>query len=452
VNRFLKERLQFVLLALSWVIVGIYMGPVIYAYLPLCIILFKRKGMYFELFFGFLLLLVLCDSRHPEMRWTVNLKEAYILFLAAFLFFDNKNFGKFEGFYIRFVPFILVALYCSIDAMFPSKAFQKAISYLLLLVVAPNYVMKLYRDEGDNLLKSLVWLGTALLAIGILLYFVKPQLVNFFGRYCGVLGNPNGLGIYTMLIFLLFSTVMSVRPKLFDQNEKLFIYVVVLLTLFMSGSRSSIIAVIIFSLFNYFNRMSPALGIIVFLFIIVSYQIIENNLKSIIIAFGLDSYFRLNTLETGSGRVVAWAFAWKEIQNNFFIGRGFSYTDYVFEWNYIALNNKGHNGNAHNSYLTLWLDTGLVGLTFYLIALLSTFIKAAMMSRVAIGIMYALLFQIFFESWLAASLNPYTILLVIILVILSSPEIVEKPAEVTVEKPEEEEVFPDFYPQRFVPR
>ncbi len=451
-NRFLKEKLQFVLLALSWVIVGIYMGPVIYAYLPLCIILFKRRGMFFELFFGFLLLLVLCDSRHPEMRWTVNLKEVYIVALAVFLFFDNKNFGKFNGFYIRFIPFILIAFYCAIEAVFPAKAFQKALSYLLLLIVVPNYVIKLYRDQSDDFLKSLVWLGTALLAIGIILYFVKPPLVNFFGRYCGVLGNPNGLGIYTMLIFLLFSTVLSLRPKLFDPNEKLFVYVVVLLTLFMSGSRSSIIAVIIFSLFNYFNRMSPILGIIVFLFIIVSYQIIESNLKSIIIAFGLDHYFRLNTLETGSGRVVAWAFAWKEIQNNFFIGRGFSYTDYVFEWNYIALNNKGHNGNAHNSYLTLWLDTGLVGLVLYLVALLSTFIKAAMLSRVAIGIMYALLFQIFFESWLAASLNPYTILLVVMLVILSSPEIVEKPIEEEKPKVLEEEILPDFYPQRFVPR
>ena len=449
-NNFLKEKLQFVLIALSWVLTGIYLGPVIYAYLPLCIILFKRKDMFFELFFGFLLLLVLCDSRHVEMRWTVNLKEVYIILLALFLFFDNKPFGSFNQFYLRFVPFIIVAFYCAIYSMFPEKAFQKTVSYILLLIVIPNYVVKLYRDEGDSFLKNLVWLGTALLSVGIILYFVNPKMVNFFGRYCGVLGNPNGLGIYTMLMFLLFSTILSIRPGLFNPNEKFFVYVVILLTLFMSGSRSSIIAVVIFSIFNYFNKMSPILGIIMFLFILVSYRLIEDNLKSILLSFGLGNYFRLETIETGSGRIVAWAFAWKEIQNNFFFGRGFSYTDYVFEWNYIALNNKGHNGNAHNSYLTLWLDTGLVGLVFYLIALLTTFIKAAMNSRVAIALMYALLFQIFFESWLSASLNPYTILLVIMLVILSTPEIAERKMVVEVEE-DEKEILPDFYPQRFVP-
>lgn len=451
-NRFLKEKLQFVLVALSWVICGIYLGPVIYAYLPLCLILFKRKGMYFELFFGFLLLLVLCDSRHVEMRWTVNLKEVYIVFLSMFLFFDKKNFGSFNSFYIRFLPFILVAFYCVIDAVFPMKAAQKTLSYLLLLLVVPNYVIKLYNDEGDSFLKNLVWLGVALLAIGIILSFTSPKLVNFFGRYCGVLGNPNGLGIYTMLLFLLFSTILNIRPGLFDPNEKFFAYVIILLTLIMSGSRSSIIAVVIFSIFNYFNRSSPILGVIMFLFILISYQIVESNLKSIILTFGLGKYFRLDTLETGSGRIVAWAFAWKEIQNNFFIGRGFSYTDYVFEWNYIALNNKGHNGNAHNSYLTLWLDTGLIGLLLYLTALLSTFVRAALSSRVAIAIMYALLFQIFFESWLAASLNPYTILLVVILVILSTPEIATERKFVPVVELEEDEKLPDFYPDRFIPR
>lgn len=450
-NFFLRDKLQFVIIALAWVISGIYMGPVIYVLLPLCVILFKFKDMFFELFFGFLMLLVLCDSRHPEMRWTVNLKEFYIVMLAVYLLFDKKNFGNYSTFYLRFLPFILIAFYCVIWAVFPVKAAQKTFSYLLLLFVVPNYVYKLYHDEGDKFLKNLIWLGNALLAIGIILYFTNPRLVTFFGRYCGVLGNPNGLGIYTMLNFLLFSMVKGIRPKLFDKNEQLFIYAVLLFTLFLSGSRSSIIAVIIFSIFNYFNKMSPILGIIAFLFILVAYQIIENNLKLIIITLGWGKYFRLDTLESGSGRVVAWAFAWKEIQNNFFIGKGFSHTDYVFEWNYLALNNKGHNGNAHNSYLTLWLDTGLVGLVFYIVALLSTFVKAALNSRVSIAIMYAILFQIFFESWLAASLNPYTILLIIMLVILSDANIVK--GEETVEKEEEkEEKLPDFYPQRFVPQ
>ena len=205
-------------------------------------------------------------------------------------------------------------------------------------------------------------------------------------------------------------------------------------------------AIGIFLLFNYFNRMSSFLGIIVFLLIVLTYRIIEENFASIVSALGWEKYIRLETINTASGRIVAWTFAWDEIQKNLFFGRGFFYTEYIFHLNMDSLGRKGHQGNAHNSYLTIWLETGFVGLIFYLSALLSAFFRSFQNTKVTIAIMYALLFQIFFESWLASSLNPYTINLVIILVIAT-----EARKEFNV--PEEElEQIPDFYPQRFVPR
>ena len=148
------------------------------------------------------------------------------------------------------------------------------------------------------------------------------------------------------------------------------------------------------------------------------YQLISNNLADIITYLGLQDQFRIDTLENGSGRTIAWDFAWDQIQNDFFIGRGFSYTEYIFRINYEYLSMLGHQGAAHNSYLTFWLDTGLIGLVLYLFALITTFIKASFKSKFAFPVLYAVLFSNNYESWLTASLNPFTIQLLFILTLM----------------------------------
>ena len=164
--------------------------------------------------------------------------------------------------------------------------------------------------------------------------------------------------------------------------------------------------------------MSPIVGFVIFIIVLLLYQLISDNLVNIIVSLGLGEQFRVETLETGSGRVIAWKFAWDEIQHNFFFGKGFSYNEYLFRKNYDYLSRLGHEGMAHNSYLTIWLDTGFVGLLLFLVGLVSIFLKAAKRSRLSIPVLYAVLFSNYYESWITASLNPFTIQLVFILTII----------------------------------
>ena len=53
------------------------------------------------------------------------------------------------------------------------------------------------------------------------------------------------------------------------------------------------------------------------------------------------------------------------------------------------------------------------------------FIKASKLVPMSIGVMFALMFSITYESWLVSSLNPYTIIVLIIITIVSEAEIVE---------------------------
>jgi O-antigen ligase len=231
------------------------------------------------------------------------------------------------------------------------------------------------------------------------------------------------LGLYCLLVFLLFSVLVDFYPTMFQRREKILFFAIIFLSLYLTRSRNSIVSVIIFYLFMYLYKFSPFLGFIIFIIFIFLYQFIIDNLPLIVIYFGLQDYFRIDTLSTGSGRLIAWNFAWENIQKNFFIGKGISYTEYLYKKNYVYLANLGHQGNAHNSYLTLWLDTGLIGLVLYLFGFVSLFVKAAMRTRMAMPIMYAILFSVFFESWLTASLNPLTIVLLTIITIIASDNI-----------------------------
>ena len=257
-----------------------------------------------------------------------------------------------------------------------------------------------------------------LIAISIIGYFIVPSGFTFAQRFCGIFRNPNGLGVFVVLYFFLYSVVKDIFPQLFSKKDEYIIFGTCLLAIILCGSRGALFALGIFLIFRQFYKISPYVGFFIMVLSISLANYVLNQLPIIITNLGLEEFFRLETLEDGSGRLVAWEFALERIKESPFLGKGIGFTDYIFQQNRIELNLLGHQGNAHNSYLTYWLDTGLFGLVFLLLGLLIVFVKSSFHSRVALPICYAFLFMINVESWLIASLNPFTIILVMILTLL----------------------------------
>jgi O-antigen ligase len=434
--KILSQYRNLILIILSWVVVGMYMGPVIYIYLPITLFVMRSRGQYMEMLLGFLLMLILSDSRVERLHFAANAKEIYIILLGIFLFTDRKIFTVLSRFYLSFIPFFIVAILCVFNS--PSEnsfnAIEKTVSYILLLFVVPNYVQQAYITKGREFYKILIYLGATILLIGFVFKFLNPAMVTREARYEGLFGNPNGLGIFSLLFFLLVAVVNDLNPNLFDRREKTVIYAAIIISIVLSGSRGSLFGILIYFLFSSFYKISPFLGSFVVILFIAGYSYISSNLVGVISSVGLQDYLRVSTLEAGSGRFIAWQFSWKHIQESFWLGRGFEFTNYLFDIkeNVIYLQALGHQGNAHNSYITLWLDTGLIGVLAYIFAFAGSFIKAARKTRLALPIMYASLFSSFFESWLTASLNPFTIVLFIVLSILTSDVIIPAKAKIAV--------------------
>lgn len=409
---------QFILISLIWLFFGVYTGPVVYFIVPAMLFLMYSKGMDLEILLGFFLILTLSDSRLPQLAFAANVKNIYILVLTLISIKEMKILEYPMVFYKYFVAFFLVALICLFFSPDIILGFQKTLSYILLFISVPNYFLFVYKKYGYLLFKSIIFFISLLLFLGIVYNWIDPEVTNLVGRFRGFLGNPNGLGLFTFLAIMFFATINEHHKDLFSRNEKLIVYGLCFFSLLKCGARGSLVATLLFFFFRKFYKMSPVVGFVVFLLTVFVYQIVSDNLVDIIVGLGLGEQLRVDTLENGSGRIIAWKFAWQQIQDSFYLGRGFSYTEYLFRENAEYLSKLGHQGAAHNAYLTLWLDTGLIGLIAFITGLTTIFFKAAKYSKLSIPILYAISFSNFYESWLTASLNPFTIQLLFTLTII----------------------------------
>lgn len=432
----IRKNSSFAFTLILWALSGIYGSYLVYAVVPLTLLAFKSRNMYMEMFLGFIYILILSDSLQGSLSWAAQVKNEYIVMLFLFMMLSRKSFGKLNLFYQRFIPFFIIAFLCLFKSPGDNVALgiEKTLSYLFLLIIVPNYLIRCHRDYGTEFYRTLVYLCVAMVLYGILAKFINPDQAYRENRFCGVFGNPNGLGIFITMLVLLIVVISDIYPNIFSIKEKYIFYIAIILSLVWSDSRNSLFAILIFLFFSYFHKISTFLGFFIFIIFLFSYPFVVENLPVIINSFGLGSYLRVKTLEDASGRFVAWNFAMEHIKQNLFLGRGFNYTNFLFMTpeNVKYLSALGHQGNAHNSYLTLWLDTGLLGVVTYLWAFIGLFFKIAKRTIYAFPVMYAVLFSTVFESWLTASLNPYTILLFLILSMLSNEEIFAPKAPATL--------------------
>jgi len=364
-------------------------------------------------------MLTLSDSRQFIFLFSQTVKILMMGILGVLLFIDSKRKLDFY-FFSPFALFFGIAGIAWLNSPILFDSFMKMSSYALLLLLIPRLVNKALLSGSDSFLVHLVLLGTLVLLAGLILRVVSPGFVMFLGgRFSGLLGNPNGLGIYSFLFFMMVSLIFKYHGNLFSSKEKILVYGIITISLVLSGSRGGLFATLLFLLGWYFFDKSKLLGFVVLTSIFISYQLIVANIDQIASALGLEAFLRIETLKTGSGRLVAQKFALEQIQKNYWVGKGFGYGEYLMKISAERFLETEHQGNVHNSYLTLWLDTGLIGLIAFCLGWISNFIRAAKHSSLVWAIFFGVLLSTSVESWLSASLNPFTIQLVIVLSLAS---------------------------------
>lgn len=432
--RSILELRSLLLLIAVWVAISFLVPPLLYAVLPISVVLLYRAERWQELFMGFLICLVLSDMNQDITGMLVmkTAKYTYIVALAAILLLDRARLQPFARIFPLFLPFFFFCLFPILRSPVPVLSAEKTLSYALIFFVAPNMVLANYRRYGWDFFRNLIWFIMLVLTAQKLMPWVAPEWWSYIGdRFRGLFGNPNGLAIFTYLTFVLFAVINHLHNDLFSTPAKVFVYAVLTYYVITCGARTSLMSTLMFVLFVPFFRFSFFLGLISFFAFLGISELLAANLPAILTALGLQEYMRVDTLQSGSGRYFAWQYAWEKIQQTgiFLFGAGFEYEGWVMYQGRNVLERLGHQGGVHNTYLAFWLNTGITGLFLFFRGIALVFIKATKNTAVSMAILFSVLFSILYESWLAGSLNPYTILFLVILTIISEEEIVgEAPA------------------------
>ena len=396
-------------------------------YTLVALVLLSRRNI--EYFFAlFYLILLFSDSRSQIFEFAVNTKTFLALMLPIGILITRSL--NLNPIYKFFIPFLSIAFIALLDSVTPLIGFQKTVSYSFIILAVPALFIYLLREKGSVYLKSFLYLLAAILVLGLVFRLINPEFTSLSGRFRGLLGNPNGLGIFLILVFLLYQVSINRYPDLFSKRERNILAVVFVINLLLCQSRTAILVFILFFLLRWLFQRSYAAGVVTIILLIGALNYISLDLINVITSLGLEEFLRADTLETGSGRIVAWNFAWERIQENFFLGRGFAHSEHLYNVQYEKLlNDLGHQGNVHNSYLTFWLDVGLLGLLAFAIPFISLFFRSAAESSIALPVFFCLAFSANFESWMAASLNPLTSLFLITLSLLLVKAKVEEEPE-----------------------
>jgi O-antigen ligase len=417
---FLRRNAWLLAIFVLWYAVGSRSVAAFYALGSLTVLLWWRRKMYFEILLGFFFILILSDNLRYTTDFAKVFKNIYMLLLPAIVLLSRKDFQPFNRLYLHFFPFVLIALVGLAFSPIPFTGIQKTVSYGLLFFAVPQFLTLAFRNRGPLVIKDLIFLGVFMIGIGLVMVVVDPNIaLSHGGRLRGVFGNPNGLGIFSILLLVLVVLGREYFKDFFSKNELRWMAGAIALAVLLSGSRTSIMAAFLFLLFVRFFRTSPFLGFIIFFAFGIGVEVVSSNIVSIVQGLGLSDFLRIDTLEEGSGRYVAWSFAWENIQDHFWFGRGFAFDEWLMGENQDFLNALGHQGGVHNTYLIIWLNTGLVGLLIFLRAFFLGFMQAGKYTAIAYPAMFLVLFSIALEPWLAASLNPFTILLISSIVLMT---------------------------------
>lgn len=420
----LLSNYQLILFGIIIILFGIFFNPLasVFSFF-IFYLLSLKKSNYSSAFLIFYLILFLSDSRENQFEFIKSTKP--IIATGSFLFLIYKGYKQrisplIFQYLLPFIVFIILGSFFSSDKF---TSLQKSISYSLLIYFVGSFIELVSNRYYAKFFHYLISAVITASVVSLALFYLGNESTNLLGRFRGFMGNPNGLGIW--LVLMVFLIEITENRKITNYSKTFFLTFIGILifSVLLSGSRTAIIALTIFYFIKFLpfkNKIFLGItllglgGTLVFLF--------QDLLISSVTNLGFGEVARTSTLETGSGRFIAWDFGWKKFLEQPLLGFGFGFTEVFFKQNYVLLSSLNHQGNAHNSYLTLLIDIGVIGLLLFLFGIFNFLRNFFDKTDLIWGIVFSVLFMVFFESWLTASLNPFTILFFIIISIPSKIE------------------------------
>lgn len=333
---------------------------------------------------------------------------------------------------LQILPFSLYAVLISLT--FGTSPYVEAAEGAVFLVVAVvlfGLIDRSYKQIPVKTQQAI--LGFSVLFIGINILLLIFPLGNYFleGRFRGLMGNPNELGLLAMFLYGFFHFIEKRNESFLNRGFFLFSKIIFVVVIIATGSRTALFGVILYEIIYrlFFSKVKLSFSIV--MFGIIFYLIINYGIIDFIESVGLYDGLRIDTFSSGSGRVEVWEVVWEEIKAHPFLGGGMEYDiEYIrsYTLQYIGENASRSWNAVWSSYLSLLLNVGMIGFVFYFYFIFKMFMKAVD-KRTATAFLMMALFAGITESWMISAVNTFTPLVFVYWALQSQPKLQHNSAD-----------------------
>lgn len=308
---------------------------------------------------------------------TTDIKNqlVYLFLFFSSLIILSKRFDKILSL-IRSEKYLsLFVLVCLFSALWSDYSLLSIKRSFQLFVIFLVIIEALVNIEPEVLLKQLKIVVSSYLFINLFASRLIPAAIDpMFGTLRGIEIQKNHLAqtsIYCLLSAVIFFNIDKKRlEKLYDSA----LIVISILLIYMTRSSTAILVLamifsigLIFQIESIFSKFGFGRSLVglIFLFILgfsLIFLIFSSEIFSLIPGyFGKDM--------TLSGRSDIWEFAWNDIEKKLLLGYGFS-TYWIMGHPRLEIFAEYFEGfkvnQAHNGYLEIMLQLGVVGTIFFL--------------------------------------------------------------------------------------
>ncbi|MDT0647442.1 O-antigen ligase family protein [Zunongwangia sp. F260] len=363
---------------------------------------------------------ILASNISPNFQFAQNLRFVGLAASLVYLFYNRGIVRSPANNILPFAiyAFIITLIYSPIGF----EAVLRGVSYWLVALVIFTAYQRSYLKDAEQTSRLLLGFFILYFFLNALLIFYGSDLY-LMGRFRGIMGNPNELGLVCVFGFGIIDLLFKRQEISFNPKHYLILKCVIVGLIVLTGSRTSLFAIVIYFVTQRLFRNKLLLVFALIFLGILYYLSLSVDPEALVKSLGLSQELRVESLTTGSGRTEVWEVAWEEIKEKPWIGRGMQYDSYFIN-EYVENNFTGvvarHWAGIWNSYLSLLLDVGIIGLLAYFFFIIRMF-RISHFKNTAAAFLAMTLFAGITESWMAASMNAFTPMFFLYWAIQSQP-------------------------------
>lgn len=295
-----------------------------------------------------------------------------------------KNSTKFSAFIKYEKYFAIFILWCGLTIIWSDSWFISFKRYFQYLAIFISFVSTLLIvEDRRELLKLLNYIFIGFILISFFSSLSIPQATDNFGNWKGLASSKNHLGEMAILGIVYWSFFFP-KKNLNYQLLNIFLILISLILLVRSNSVTSLLTFMIFIgiivLVN-LNKPFEQIGLGKNLITLTISIIIILSILTFVLAFDYVTLF-FNSMDkdvTLTGRIDIWAGILNEAKNHLLLGGGFQSfwiksNPFLQEWyeTYFWIVRQAHNG-----YVDLLNEIGIVGLSAFILFVVNFYIKSS---------------------------------------------------------------------------